>query len=175
MQFSVGDKVVHPHYGPGRIARVERKELLDGPKRYYVIDIPVQGLTVRVPVRKASEAGVRPAMGRSRLPQVFRTLRSTPRRLPQDFRVRQEEIGAELKSGRVLQLARVVRDLTWHRERDHLTRKDTEHLKQGQKQLAAEMALVSDDDLSETSERIESAVMTAVTNGLLARDVAVSH
>lgn len=174
MQFSVGDKVVHPSYGPGRIASVERKELMDGTKRYYVIDIPIQGLTVQVPVRKAREAGVRPAMGRSRLPQVFRTLRASPRLLPQDFRVRQEEVGARLKTGRAMQLARVVRDLIWHREREHLTRKDTEYLKQGRTQLAAEMALVSDDDLSETSELIESAVMAAVASWLVSRDAVVS-
>ena len=173
MQFSVGDKVVHPNYGPGRIASIERKELMDGTKRYYVIDIPVQGLTVQVPVRKAQETGVRPAMGRSRLPLVFRTLRSAPRRLPQDFRVRQEEIGAKLKTGRVMQLARVVRDLTWHREREHLTRRDAEHLKEGKKRLAAELALVSSDDLTETSQRIESVVMAAVASELVARDAAV--
>jgi RNA polymerase-interacting CarD/CdnL/TRCF family regulator len=43
MQYSVGDKVVHPHHGPGRIARVEQRELLDGIKRYYVIEIQDQG------------------------------------------------------------------------------------------------------------------------------------
>ena len=164
MQFSVGDKVVHPHHGPGRIASVERKELMDGTKRYYVIDIPGQGLTVQVPVRKADEAGVRPAMPRSRLLQVLRTLRSSPRRLPEDYKERQEQVCAELKTGRVMRLARVVRDLTWHRERAHLTRKDSEYLKLGQELLAAEMALVSDDDVSEVSELIESAVTAAVAS-----------
>ncbi|HSR33941.1 MAG TPA: CarD family transcriptional regulator [Anaerolineae bacterium] len=39
MQFSVGDKVVHPYHGPGRITSVERRELLAGAKRYYVIEM----------------------------------------------------------------------------------------------------------------------------------------
>ena len=84
MQYSVGDKVVHPHHGPGRVANVERRELMDGPKRYYVIDIPGQGLTVRFPVGRADDVGMRLAISQSRLPQVLSTLRSEPRQLPED-------------------------------------------------------------------------------------------
>jgi chaperonin GroEL len=50
MPFSVGDKVVHPRHGPGWIAGIERRDLLDGTKRYYVIEIPGQRLTLHVPV-----------------------------------------------------------------------------------------------------------------------------
>ena len=166
MQFSVGDKVVHPHHGPGRVASVERRELMDGPKRYYVLDIPGQGLTVHIPVGKADEVGVRLAMSQSRLPRVLSTLRSKPQQLPKDYKERQEEIYEKLRTGRVMQLARVVRDLTWHRARAHLTKKDSDYLKQGQDLLAAEMALVSGDDVSEASELIE-ATMTAAVAGPL--------
>ena len=166
MQFSEGDKVVHPHRGPGRIVSVERKELMDGPKRYYVIDIPGQALTVQIPVRRALDAGMRPAMPRSRLLQVMRTLRSTPRHMPKDYRERQEETWEQLKTGRAMQLARVVRDLTWHRERAHLTRTDYDRLKQGRDLLAAEMALVSGDDVSDASKLI-NATMTAAVAGLV--------
>ena len=164
MQFSVGDKVVHPHHGPGRVVLVERKELMDGTKRYYVIDIPGQGLTVQVPVRRAKEVGMRPAMPQARLLKVWTTLRGRPRRLPEDYKERQEEIWALLKTGRAMQLARVVRDLSGHRERAHLTRKDTEYLKLGQGLLAAEMALVSEDDVSDVSDLIDSAVSDAAAS-----------
>jgi len=161
MQFSVGDKVVHPHHGPGRIAGVERRGLMDGTKRYYVIEIPRQGLTVRLPIGRADEVGVRPAMSQSRLPRLLSKLRSRPRPLPKDYKERQELVCANLKTGRVMPLARVVRDLTWHRERAHLTRTDSTYLKQGCDLLAAEMALVSGDDVSDASRLIE-ATMTAV-------------
>jgi CarD family transcriptional regulator len=166
MQFSVGDKVVHPHHGPGRVAGVERWELIDGPKRYYVIEIPGQGLTVHIPVSKADEVGVRLAMPQSRLPQVLSMLRGKPHPLPEDYKERQEQIWAKLRTGRVMQLARVVRDLTWHRERAHLTRKDSDYLRQGQELLAAEMALASGDAVSDASKLIE-ATMTAAVAGLL--------
>ena len=164
MQFSVGDKVVHPRHGPGSIAGIESKDLMDGHKRYYVIEIPGQGLTVHVPVGKADEAGVRLAMPQSRFPWVLGMLRGKPHRLPEDFRERQEQILAQLKTGRVMQLAKVVRDLTWHRERAHLTRTDSGHLKQGHDLLAAEMALVSGDDVSDASKLIQSTVSVAMAS-----------
>jgi CarD family transcriptional regulator len=166
MQFSVGDKVVHPHYGPGSIADIERKELMDGPKRYYVLDIPGQGLTVHIPVGKADEVGVRLAMPQSRLPWLLSMLRGSPRSLPLDFKERQKQILAKLKTGRVEQLARVVRDLTWHRERVHLTRKDNDYLMQGRELLATEMALVSGDDVSDASNLIKATMAAAMASVL---------
>jgi hypothetical protein len=59
-----------------------------------------------------------------------------------------------------------VRDLTWHRERAHLTKTDSDYLKQGRDLLAAEMALVSGDAVSDTRKLIE-ATMTAAVAGLL--------
>jgi CarD family transcriptional regulator len=164
MQFSVGDKVVHPYHGPGSIAGIESKDLMDGPKRYYVIDVPGQGLTVRVPTGKAEEVGVRPAMSQSRFPRVLTMLRGRPHWLPEDYRERQEQVYAQLKTRRVMQLARVVRDLTWHRERAHLTKTDSGLLKQGLDLLAAEMALVSGDDISDASRLIESTMTAAMAS-----------
>jgi CarD family transcriptional regulator len=166
MQFSVGDKVVHPHHGPGWIAGIERRELLDGTKRYYVIEIPGQGLTVHMPVRKADDVGMRPAMSQSRLPRVLSVLRGKPHPLPEDYRERQEHVCAKLKTGRVIQLARVVRDLSWHRERAHLTKRDSDYLKQGRDLLAAEMALVSGDAVSDASQLIEATMAAAVASQL---------
>jgi len=162
MQFSVGDKVVHPHYGPGAIASIERKELMDGPKRYYVIDMPGRGLTVQVPVGKADAAGMRLAISQSRLPQVLVVLRGRPHPLPQDYRQRQERIGAQLRTGRVVQLARAVRDLTWHRKLAHLTKTDTDNLRQGRDLLAAEMAMASGDAVSDAGKLIDATMIAAM-------------
>lgn len=162
MQFSVGDKVVHPRYGPGRITGIERWEASDDVKSYYVIEIPDQGLTVHVPVLKVDEAGVRPAVSSSKLPQVLSTLRSRPSQLPDDHRERQEQMGAILKGGQVMQLATMVRDLTWHRKRAHLTKRDSDQLRLGQNLLAAEMALVSGDDFSDSNKLIGSIMTTAL-------------
>ena len=164
MQYSIGDKVVHPHHGPGWIASIERKEIMDGIKLYYVIEIPGQGLTLCMPVGKADEGGMRLAMSQSRFPRVMSMLRGRPHLLPEDYRERQEQISTQLKTGRVMQLARVVRDLTWHRKTAHLTKVDSDYLKKGRELLAAEMALVSGDTISDASKLIEATMTAALAS-----------
>ncbi|MBN1134983.1 MAG: hypothetical protein JXM73_00260 [Anaerolineae bacterium] len=156
MQYEVGDKVVHARYGPGRIAGVEEQDLADGPRSYYVIEMMAKGLTVHVPVVKADKAAVRPAMAPPAVAQVLKVLGRRPQRLPDDPRERQELVGAKVKTGDVMQLAKAVRDLTRHGERAHLTKVDTDLLKQGQELLAAEMALVSEGDVADASKLITS-------------------
>jgi len=89
-------------------------------------------------------------------------LRGKPRVLPEDYKERREQVCAELKTGRVMLLARVVRDLTWRRKIAHLTKADSDYLKQGRELLAAEMALVSGDAFSDASKLIESTVTAAM-------------
>jgi len=163
VQFSVGDKVVHPHHGPGQITGVEQKEFLDGKKLYYKIEIPEHGLTVYLPSKKLQEIGVRLAMSRARLPRVLDRLRKKPGRLPDDYKERQEVVWEKLKTGRVSQMAEVVRDLTWHKHRDHLTKKDAELLAQGTQRLAAEMALATGAEVSEMEKAIVD-TLAAVTS-----------
>ncbi|MGD9404572.1 MAG: CarD family transcriptional regulator [Anaerolineae bacterium] len=164
MQYSVGDKVVHPYHGPGLIASIEQRELLDGTKSYYVIEIPGQALTLYMPVVKAEEVGVRLAMSEARFPRVLSTLSAKPCLLSADYRERQERICAQLKTRRVMELARVVRDLTWHRHRAHLTKRDTDYLKQGRDLLVAEMSLVSGSSVSDTTGLIESTMAAALAS-----------
>jgi CarD family transcriptional regulator len=164
VQFSIGDKVVHPYHGPGRITGVERKELLDGQKLYYEIEIPVQALSVHLPGETMQAIGVRPAMSRARLPRVLAKLGGRPRRLPNDFKQRQEEVWERLRTGRVMQMAEVVRDLTWHQKLDHLTKKDTEFLTQGTQRLTAEMALVSGTEVSDMKKAIEDTLAAALSS-----------
>ena len=139
---------------------------MDGTKRYYVIDVPGRGLTVHMPVGRADEIGVRMAMSEARLPWVLHVLRGRPQHLPDDYRERQRQVGDKLKTGRVIQLARVVRDLTWHSEWAHLTKTDSALLRQGRDLLAAEMALVSGDAVYDTTRLIDATVAAAVAKQL---------
>jgi len=162
MEFAVGDKVVHPYHGPGTIARVEQKEFMEGQERYYVIEIPDQGLTLHIPQHRMGITGVRRAMSEKQRHQVLDTLRSKPQELPGDHKERQEQVWEKLKTGHPFQIAEAVRDLTWHQKDSHLTKKDTDYLDRGRKLLAAEMALVSDTEVDDASKQIEATLNAAL-------------
>ena len=156
MGFAVGDKVVHPHHGPGIITGVEQKDFMEGQEHYYVIDIPDQGLTLHIPQHRMSITGVRPAVSDKRLGQVLEILRGKPSQLPDDHKERQEQVWEKLKANEPDQVAETVRDLMWHQQQAHLTKKDTEYLDRARKMLAAEMALVDGSELAEANRTVET-------------------
>ena len=158
MQFEVSDKVVHPKHGAGQIVDVEQLDLMAGFTYYYVITFNGQGLTVRVPVRKAGEIGVRPIMSDAKLATVLNTLRSLPAELPDDYKARQSQIRERMRSGKPLQLAEAVRDLFWHRELAYLTKVDSELMSKAREVLAQEMAYATNSEVAEINARIDAAL-----------------
>lgn len=158
VRFSVNDKVIHPAHGAGRITGIEQRGQVSESTSYYVIEIPAQRLTLRVPSQRMEQSGIRPAMQPGKLPGVLARLRSRAHPLPDDAGMRQEGMGEKLGTGHALQLAEVVRDLTWHRQRAHLTKRDTDLLNRGRALLAAEMALASDTEIAEATRAIDEAL-----------------
>jgi CarD family transcriptional regulator len=158
MRFSVNDKVIHPAHGAGRITGIEHRGQVSESTSYYVIEIPAQRLTLHVPSQRMEQSGIRPVMTPGKLPGVLAMLRSPADLLPDDAGTRQEGMCEKLDTGLALQLAQVVRDLTWHRRRAHLTKKDTDLLNRGRALLAAEMALVSDTEIGDATRAIDAAL-----------------
>lgn len=158
MEFSIGDQIIHPAYGVGQIVDMEDLELVEGFEHYYVIEILDQGVTVRIPIRKMEDLGVRPVMSKAKLAQILETLSSMPRQLSEDFKTRQARVQEKLKTGRPLKIAEVVRDLSWRKRQAHLTKADANLLAQGQALLVTEMALVNNTEPNEAQETIDAAL-----------------
>ncbi len=143
---------------------MERRELFDGEKLYYEIEIPAQELSVYLPRQTMKDMGVRPAMSRARLPRVLARLQDEPHHLPQDYKERQAGVWEQLRTGRTMLLAEIVRDLTWHEDRDHLTKKDAEYLTQAKGRLAAELALVSGAEVPDMEREIDNTLNAAISD-----------
>jgi RNA polymerase-interacting CarD/CdnL/TRCF family regulator len=102
--------------------------------------------------------GVRMAISSAKVSRVLDTLRSAPDPLDDNFEERQRGLLAKLDTGHVVEAAEVVRDLTWRRGQSHLTKKDSEYLSRGRQWLAAEMALVTDEEISDATRAIDQAL-----------------
>jgi RNA polymerase-interacting CarD/CdnL/TRCF family regulator len=61
-----------------------------------------------------------------------------------------------------MQMAEVVRDLTWHEKLHHLTKRDTDYLAQATTRLAAEMALVSGTEIDAMERTIKDELALAL-------------
>lgn len=160
--YSVGDKVVHPGYGPGVIRDIERRQVIGEAKRYYVIDMQAGGGTLMTPVAGADEVGLRPAINSAAVEQLFQSLMEAPSPLAEDFRERQTEVEEQLKVGDIYVTARVLRDLAWHGQDQGLTKRDTQLMQRAEELVAGEVALVRDIDINAALAQVQAVLAEAM-------------
>ncbi|GAB4433103.1 MAG: CarD family transcriptional regulator [bacterium] len=114
--FALGDKAVYPAHGVGVIERIESRKVSDQEEHFYVIRIIDTGMTVMVPRSKANEVGLRHVISKDKAEEVFKVFRKkeeikSTRVLP--WNRRQRDYMAKLKSGSILDLAEILKELTY--------------------------------------------------------------
>jgi RNA polymerase-interacting CarD/CdnL/TRCF family regulator len=156
--FEIGDAVVHPKLGAGIVVGFTQLQRDGQDKQYYDIELASKsGGNLMVPIENADANGLRPAVSKLRLKQVWRVLCDNPSELPKDYKERQELIDEKLQTGSILAIAEAIRDMAWRQqEKKKLTSKGKRTLEKGILLLAAEVATVQGTDLSEAKEQIQT-------------------
>ena len=163
--YSVGDKVVHPGYGPGVITGVEHRQVIGEAKDYYVIDMLSGGTTLMTPVAQADRVGLRLAINDAAVRRIFQILAEAPRALSDDFRERQANVEELLKSGDIFVTAEVVRDMTWSGQVRGLTKRDSQFLQRAEELIASELALIRGRDVKEETDDLRAFLRDAMSQG----------
>jgi len=140
MTFKIGDRVVHPQYGVGKVVNLEEREFESGVmRRYYEVSIP--GSTVWVPSDQPG-SGLRGLTVKSEIARCRKILGSHPLPLTEDARARQAELSARLKRGTISAHCEVVRDLYAYGEHKSLYGTVASFFRAAQDVLCQEWAVV---------------------------------
>ena len=116
MDFKVGDSVVYPAHGVGKVAGVETQDVAGMSLEVYVITFDHEKMTLRVPTKKAKTAGLRSLAEDNVVSQAMTTLKGRARVKRTMWSRRAQEYEAKINSGDLISIAEVVRDL--HRAED---------------------------------------------------------
>jgi CarD family transcriptional regulator len=111
LEFSIGDHVVYPAHGVGRIKGVETQEVAGLALDLYVITFDHEKMTLRVPTKKAKTAGLRGLADGAVVTQAMTTLKGRARVKRTMWSRRAQEYEAKINSGDLISIAEVVRDL----------------------------------------------------------------
>lgn len=118
MMFQVGDTVIHPGYGAGRVVKIGKLHCLGSNKLYYSIELSDDSKTnVWISVQDAKAKGVRPPTPKSQLDQIWCVLRAGPEALSTDHEERYGSLQEKLCGGDIFRIAEAVRDLYWKNQR----------------------------------------------------------
>ena len=111
LKFNKGDYVVYPSYGPGKILAI-KKEIING-KRIQILIISInEKVVLRVPVEKIKSLGLRKLSTTNRLKDAITILKSKSKKKRKTMWSRRaQEYEAKISSGKIYDLAEVVRDL----------------------------------------------------------------
>lgn len=109
--FNVGDLIVTPAHGVGRIVSVGRQEIQGIEIDLVSILIEENGLTLRVPRDRAGSSGLRELSARPVAERALSLMRSRPRGKTGTWSRRAHEYEKKINSGDLLLAAEVVRDL----------------------------------------------------------------
>ena len=114
--FKLHQEVVYPLQGVGKIISIEEKKFKEDMLLYYIIYFEVSDMTVMVPVDKAEELGIRAIVSVSESEEALHMLGEDYEPISSDWKLRYQMNLDLLKSGSVMDIAKVVRTL-YHRSK----------------------------------------------------------
>jgi RNA polymerase-interacting CarD/CdnL/TRCF family regulator len=163
LMFKIGQPVVHPHHGVGRIFELENREFEPGViRRYYTVSIR-DGGTVWVPVDLPG-SGLRKLATRREIADCRKILASIPLPLSEDRRLRQAELTAHLKQGTINAHCEVVRDAAAYSARLPGNETMAGFLRGVQAVLSQEWAMAEEITVSEAVDEIEHLLKESQSN-----------
>ncbi|MEQ8357188.1 MAG: CarD family transcriptional regulator [Kiloniellaceae bacterium] len=115
-EYGEGDYVVYPTHGVGRVLGIETQEVAEVTLDLIVIKFEKDRMTLRVPVDKAANSGLRKLSSRKMMDTALTTLKGRSRAKRTMWSRRAQEYEAKINSGDPVSIAEVVRDL--HRSAD---------------------------------------------------------
>jgi len=110
-QFAVGDHVVYPAHGVGTVQAIETQEVAGMSLEVYVITFDHEKMTLRVPTKRAVQAGLRSLAAGDVMTKALTTLKGRARIKRTMWSRRAQEYEAKINSGDLISIAEVVRDL----------------------------------------------------------------
>lgn len=154
--FNVGDNIAYPMRGAGVITEIEENKTPGEPQDYYHISLPYSKMQVMVPVENSEMVGIRAIISKDEIPGVLKVLGEASDKMPKNWNRRFRENTDRIKTGDILEVARVVRNLVRSDREKNLSTGEKKLLNNAKIILESEIVLASGRTLDEVDELIEA-------------------
>jgi len=109
--FRVGEAVVYPGRGVGRVAAIECQEVAGFSLEVYVISFELENAVLKIPTSKASKQGLRGVSDAATIDKALDVLNGRSRKPATLWSRRVQELEAKLASGDIIQVSQVAREM----------------------------------------------------------------
>ncbi|MHB8532288.1 MAG: CarD family transcriptional regulator [Solirubrobacteraceae bacterium] len=168
IEFELGDHVVYPHHGAGKVLKKEEMEILGERREYLTIKILHNDMTVRVPCENAALAGLRRVIDEETVNKVLDVLRDEVSEMPKNWNRRFKHNRDKIKTGDIYELAEVVRNLSLRENEKGLSTGEKQMFTRTKKILASELMYALDKDEEEAEQYLDELLADSANQQLAA-------
>ena len=164
IEFEIGDNVVYPHHGAGKVIRKDEKDVLGERREYLTIKILHNEMTVMVPSENAALAGLRRVIDEETLKKVQAVLQDECSEMPKNWNRRFKHNRDKIKTGDIYELAEVVRNLAVRESEKGLSTGEKQMFTRAKRILASELMYALEMDEEEVEHHMYG-LMGTTPNG----------
>jgi CarD family transcriptional regulator len=166
IEFELGDHVVYPHHGAGKVLSKEDMEVLGTTREYLTIKILHNDMTVKVPTENAALAGLRRVIDEETVKKVLDVLTAEVSEMPKNWNRRFKHNRDKIKTGDIYELAEVVRNLALRESEKGLSTGEKQMFTRAKKILASELMYALDKDEDEAESYLDELLATSASSQL---------
>ena len=156
--FRVGDKIVHPMHGAGVVDGIVQRKINGVVRDYYSLKLPIGGMLVMIPTENCEEIGVRAILSMDETERVLGALAAVQVEIDPTWNHRYRENMLRLKSGDLMEVAKVVKSLAQQDRRRGLYTGERKMLHSAKQILVSEIGLSQSISYQEAESRIDAAL-----------------
>lgn len=158
--FSKGEWIVHHYYGVGQVKGIEKK-VLDGREVSYY-KVKTRNSQYWIPVESDDNSRLRPLSSPAEIKKISRILRRKPDEMDPDHMQRKRLIREVLDEGSLLDMARIIRDLSARQQDKKLNPTEEDALKRFKDRLVREWAVCMETDFEEANGEFQDCLDKAL-------------
>ncbi|MEQ8602876.1 MAG: CarD family transcriptional regulator [Marivibrio sp.] len=159
--YRKGDYVVYPTHGVGKVLGVEDQEIAGQKLELIIIEFDKDRMTLRVPVAKADQSGLRKLSSPDQMKAALKTLKGKSRVRRTMWSRRAQEYEAKINSGDPVSIAEVVRDLFRNANQPDQSYSERQLYQAALDRLARELAAVEEIDEEAAAVKLEQMLQKA--------------
>ena len=163
--FDVGDYVVYPKHGVGRVIELQKEEIAGMQLELYVLRFEKERMTLRVPVNKVESIGMRKLSSDKTLKEAMETLKGKPKVKRTMWSRRAQEYEAKINSGDLIAISEVVRDLYRSDDQPEQSYSERQLFEQAMDRMSREIGAVNKLTLTEAVQLIEKQLAKSPRRG----------
>ncbi|HXA54672.1 MAG TPA: CarD family transcriptional regulator [Solirubrobacteraceae bacterium] len=166
IEFELGDHVVYPHHGAGKVLKKEEMEVLGECREYLTIKILHNDMTVKVATENAGIAGLRRVIDEETVKKVLDVLQDEVSDMPKNWNRRFKHNRDKIKTGDIYELAEVVRNLALRESEKGLSTGEKQMFTRAKKILASELMYALDKDEDDAEGYLDELLANSASSKL---------